>query len=66
MEKIILINTVTIPDVKLMVIVKTEEMRFVRKFVELINSLSQFVEKTVLAGGKSSKKVLIFEYSVLI
>ena len=61
-----LIKKVMIPEVKLSVIVKTEEMRFVRKFVELINSLSQFVEKTALAAGKSSKKVLIFVYNVLI
>jgi len=60
MEKIILMNTVTIPDVTLMVIVKMEEIRFVRKVAEFSNKVFQFDENAFLAVGKSVRKEFIF------
>ena len=65
MEKMILMNTVTIPDVTLMVIVKIDEIRFVKNVAEFNKRVFQFDENALFAIGKSAKKVFIFSYKVL-
>ena len=61
----ILIKTVMIPEVRLMVMVNKEEIKFVKNVAEFSKSLSQFSEKMVFAVGKPSKKPFILLYKVL-